>query len=85
MPAAAFAPATASCACSLRRAVGAFGGCLSICVADERDDCLRDLKEIGRMLGCDHVHDGLAPCVRDVLNERDELKAMTKRNFFREE
>lgn len=31
---------------------------------DERDGYLRDLEDIGRTLGCNHIGDGLARCVR---------------------
>ncbi len=35
--------------------------------AQERDAYRRDLEDIGRILGCDHVHDGMARCVRSVV------------------
>ncbi len=47
--------------------------CLQLEVArDERDAYLRDLKEIGRLIGCGHVEDGLARCVRDALEKAKE-------------
>ncbi len=34
---------------------------------DERDAYRQDLEEIGRLIGCGHIEDGLARCVRDAL------------------
>ncbi len=42
--------------------------CLQLEVArDERDAYRQDLEEIGQIISCGHVEDGLARCVRDVL------------------
>lgn len=41
---------------------------------DERDSLLADHEEIGRVLGCNHIGDGLARCVRDLAAQLDELR-----------
>ncbi len=47
--------------------------CLRLEVArDERDAYRQDLEDIGRMIGCGHVEDGLARCVRDALEKSKE-------------
>lgn len=39
--------------------------------AERADRYEADLKEIGRMIGCDHIDEGLSRCVREVLNRKD--------------
>jgi hypothetical protein len=46
---------------------------------DERDEMAADLREIGKAIGCGHIEDGLAHCVRDVAAERDALRALAGR------
>ncbi len=47
--------------------------CLQLEVThDERDAYRQDLEDIGRMVGCGHVEDGLARCVRDALKKAKE-------------
>ncbi len=47
--------------------------CLQLEVArDERDAYRQDLEEIGQIISCGHVEDGLARCVRDALEKAKE-------------
>ncbi len=34
---------------------------------DRADNYERDLREIGRLIGCDHLDDGLARCIADAI------------------
>jgi hypothetical protein len=48
--------------------------CLQLEIArDERDAYRADLDEIGRLIGCGHLEDGLARCVRDALEKAKEI------------
>ena len=42
-------------------------------LVEQRDRYQADLQDIGRMIGCDHIDDGLARCVRETLEPALDL------------